>query len=705
MRPLHEDVGGVPTVPRPLTPSGRTSLPWIVLLLALCAVLVTAQSRTPSQRFQDAISVMETKGDYQAAIRLFEEIVKGSDRNLAARSLVYIGLCYEKLRTAQAQGAYQRVIRDFRDQADAVAQARARLAALGPPGNANALASRRIWDGAGVEGYSALSPDGQRLSFIDNETGDLALLDLSSGQKRHLTKNVAPYQPGLARFSLHSPDGKSVAYVWMTPDQDSELRVVGVDASASRLVYRNADLVYPEPVDWSSDGARILVLFHRKDNTNQIAIVSVQDGSARVIKTLDWRYPDLMSLSPDGRFIAYDFPPREDSLDRDISLIATDGSQETTLVGHPANDSSPLWTPDGQQVIFISDRTGTIGAWAVKVAHGRPQGAPQMLRPDMGRSWPLRFGRNGSYYYAVLTGLRDTYTAVLDPETGKLLAGPAPVSRRLAGSNQWPEWSPDGRSLAYTSGRVSRSAGQTPSLIVQSVEDGKIRELVPPLGFLLRPRWRPDGRSILVTGGDHKNRGGLYLIDVQTGETTPAPVAQTAGPGEFPRQGVWAPDGKSIFYNYAERALRLRELDTGQEREISTGAIDFSLSPDGQSLAITVHDQTARSKALKIIPVTGGPGRELLREPGSGALTSGMAWTPDGRHLLFTKVGGSDLWWIPVAGGEPQKLGLTIDGLSDIRMAPDGRRIAFTAGKYSAEIWEMKKLFSPAGQPPSATGR
>ena len=241
----------------------------IGLLMGLYAVLVTAQGRTPSQRFQDAISVMETKGDYQAAIRLFEEIFKGPDRSLAARSLVYIGLCYEKLRTAQAQGVYQRVIRDFLDQADAVAQARARLAALGPPGGgANALATRRIWDGAGVDTYSALSPDGQRLSFIENETGNLALLDLSSGQKRRLTKNAAPYQPGLARFSLHSPDGKSIAYVWMTPDQDSELRVVAVDGSASRILYRNADLVYPEPVDWSSDGARILALFHRKDNTN-----------------------------------------------------------------------------------------------------------------------------------------------------------------------------------------------------------------------------------------------------------------------------------------------------------------------------------------------------------------------------------------------------------------------------------------------------
>jgi len=675
---------------------GMNSVGPLVVALTLSAAFLGAQTSTAAGRFQQAISLMETKGDYQAAIHLFEEIVKGPDRGLAARSLVYIGLCYERLRKDQAQAAYQRVIRDFREQADAVAQARARLAALGPAaGDTTAPTSRRIWAGDDIGGYSALSADGQRLSFIDSETGDLALRELSSGQTRRLTKNVAPYQPGMARFSLQSPDGKLVAYVWLAPGEDSELRVAGADGSPSRVLYRNADLVYPEPVDWSSDGARILALFHRKDNTNQIAIVSTRDGTARVIKTLDWRYPELMSLSPDGRFVAYDFPPQEDSIDRDIYVIATDGSQETRLVDHVANDASPLWTPDGQRIVFTSDRTGTVGAWVIGVIGGRPQGMAQLLRPDMGRSWPLRFDAKGSYYYAVQTGLRDVYTAAIDPDTGQTQTPPTRASQRLVGDNGWAEWSPDGQLLAYVSHRISRSAGQgTPVLVVQSMADGKARELLPPLNFMLRLRWSPDGRSMLVHGADRKNRGGLFLIDVQTGATTP--VLRTEVPGAFPRQAAWSRDGKSILYLHVGSPLLLRELENGRERQVAAEAADFSLSPDGASLAITVDDQATRSSVLKIVPVAGGAGRELLRAPGSGVFTLGLAWTADGRHVLFTKLDRNndarDLWWVPVAGGEPHKLGLTIDGLSEIRTHPDGRRIAFTAGKYSAEIWETRNL-------------
>jgi tetratricopeptide (TPR) repeat protein len=73
---------------------------------------------------------METRGDYPAALQLFEQIAKGNDRNLAARSLLYAGICYEKIGSQGARSAYERLIRDFADQAGPVAAARARLAAV-----------------------------------------------------------------------------------------------------------------------------------------------------------------------------------------------------------------------------------------------------------------------------------------------------------------------------------------------------------------------------------------------------------------------------------------------------------------------------------------------------------------------------------------------------------------------------------------------
>src|SRR6266496_5236584 len=155
--------------PRPAT-VGKTvkSLSLLLGALALCAALAIAQSPAPAQLFQEAINLMETKGDYPAALRLFEQIAKGSDRNLAARSLLYAGLCYEKLGKREARNAYERLIRDFADQADLISAARARLAALTPAGGSPAsrgMAAHRLL--AEFPAFAALSHDGQRLSFPD----------------------------------------------------------------------------------------------------------------------------------------------------------------------------------------------------------------------------------------------------------------------------------------------------------------------------------------------------------------------------------------------------------------------------------------------------------------------------------------------------------------------------------------------------------
>ena len=221
----------------------------------LCAAGLAAQAPSPSRQFQDAIHLMETKGDYPAALRLFEQVAKGTDRNLAARSLLYAGLCYEKLGKREAQNAYERLIRDFADQPGMVTAARARLAALTPAGGSPAsrgMAAHRVL--AEFPGPAALSHDGQRLSFTDWATGNLALLDLESKQKRSLTGNGT--WVGEAYGSAHSPDGREIAYVWASypPFREAtaeagrlqafrlELRVVGLDGTAPRVLYRNADL-------------------------------------------------------------------------------------------------------------------------------------------------------------------------------------------------------------------------------------------------------------------------------------------------------------------------------------------------------------------------------------------------------------------------------------------------------------------------------
>lgn len=114
-------------------------------------------------------------------------------------------------------------------------------------------------------------------------------------------------------------------------------------------------------------------------------------------------------------------------------------------------------------------------------------------------------------------------------------------------------------------------------------------------------------------------------------------------------------------------------------------------------------------EALQVIPSAGGEPREVLRLPPSEMFPFGIgpAWTPDGRYIIIGK--GKilypdqpdasarqlfELWQIPVAGGEPQKLGLAMEAFHELSLHPDGHRIAFTqpgSGRYG-EVWAMENF-------------
>lgn len=92
--------------------------------------------------------------------------------------------------------------------------------------------------------------------------------------------------------------------------------------------------------------------------------------------------------------------------------------------------------------------------------------------------------------------------------------------------------------------------------------------------------------------------------------------------------------------------------------------------------------------------------RELFRFRQSEA-TAGddIAWTPDGRNVLFVRCAGKDctpeLWRIPITGGEPQRTGLSSEGLGLVAPHPDGRRIAFEVGRRSgmpSELWVLENI-------------
>ena len=267
----------------------------------------------------------------------------------------------------------------------AVWQYRAHLAATARA----EIVTRRVWTGPDADRLGSPSPDGRYCSYTDPATGDLAIRYLTTGQQRHLTNSRPRSRWECAESPVVSLDGKQIAYSWFNQDLFYDLRVIGADGSGQRVLYRNREVFCARPADWSPDRKHILARLSLKDQTNQIGLVEVANGSVRVLKSLGWRYPLKMNFSPDGRYIVYDLPPREDSQERDIVLLgvtpeAGEG-REIPLFEHRGNDFVLGWAPDGRTILFARDRTGTLDAWAIQVAGGKPQGEPELVKKDIGR--------------------------------------------------------------------------------------------------------------------------------------------------------------------------------------------------------------------------------------------------------------------------------------------------------------------------------
>ncbi len=579
---------------------------------------------------------------------------------------------------------------------------------------------RQVWSGPEVDLLGAPSPNGRYLSYVDWETGDLAIYEIATGKKRRLTNEGSWGEPiEFALFSRWSPDGKQIVYDWYNDEKEfADLRVIGLDVSKPRILYSNKEVIWLQTYDWSPDGKQILACFNRKDETIQIVLVSAADGSVRVLKTLDDYYPKNMCFSPDGRYIAYDFPPEAYSPERDISLLSIDGGGLIPLIEHPADDIVLGWAPDGKNIFFASDRTGDFDVWAIQVAGGKPQGAPEMVKPSMGPIKPLGFTRKGSFYYGISQDRKDIYIAELDPQTGEILAPPKRTITRFEGANQTPDYSPDGKYLAYISTRGVRSSFMRNDvgdvLCVRSLETGKDRKIFPErLKSFGYPRWSPDSRSVFVVSWvTHKDSVGIYQIDAQTGGVTRVVISEV---GEL----YWherSRDGKAIFLVRRDRTKNLRQIvardiETGMETEIyrspSSESFYVFSSPDGKRLSLISRDQEGGRRILKVLPATGGEPRELHKWEEDDVVSLYHTWSADGRYIFFTKRSNEkteeewkwSLWRIPVDGGEVQKLGLEMLEISSLSVHPDGRHIAFqTSGQKSkfAEVWVMENFLPGA---------
>jgi Tol biopolymer transport system component len=609
----------------------------------------------------------------------------------------------------------------------------------GAPGAAAAATSvtmRKLAARPAFSRPSNPSADGRFVAASAND-GDAVLIDLSTGTARPLgvTHLEAGDDDGYASITVLSADARHVAVNWWQDGRGS-LRVVSSDGTAARTLLAPAGDA--QPYQWSRDGSMLLTAVVDADGVATIALVAVEDGAVRPIRRLQgWvnDLPESMSLSPDGRYIAYDYPETAISTERDIFIVDAHTGTELRLDAPPGHDTSPLWAPDGRTLVFFSDRSRSMAIWAVGVEHGRPQGAPRLLKDDLGRVRARGFAADGTLHVELTIGHPEVYISRLDASPDAL----TPLSPRQALGNFFPMWSPDGLRLAYTSERHDRNGRE---LWIFDTVSGRESQVETPEQVGRPIGWSPDGTRLLVSGNNNPR---LSIVDRDSGRTSLVPECvpravwlpegiACLGPKRVtlrdPRTGralrvldlgdpqitsvSLAADGRSVIAAHRNGSVVLQDVRTGGRREWSdpgvTSVERHVMAPHAADVAYLANRHDAGGESRAIMSWRGGDPRVLMtvRPPEAMAFEG---WTADGSAVLATRWTSvpedsqptrvlRTLWRLPVNGTAPSPTRLTIEGLRDVSVHPDGLRVAFNAGWKKYESWVIEHLL--ATDPPPA---
>ncbi len=476
------------------------------------------------------------------------------------------------------------------------------------------------------------------------------------------------------------------------------------------------------------------------------------------------------AISPDGSEIAF-------VSGGDIWTVPAGGGTARILVSHPATEERPAYSPDGKKLAFVSQRTGNGDIYVLDLATNKLNRVTFSDTGDSLDGW----SRDGEwlYFFSVsqdISGMNDIFrvratggtpmAVSADRYTNEFFSAPSPDGQSVAfaargisngqwwrkgsshidqseiwlktGANyskltdigakqQWPMWSPDGKTLWFVSDRSG--ALNIWSLVIGGVgkqvtsfrdgrvlwakiahngsaivfeKDAEIWSLNTATGragkvaINLRGNsgdvistsvnlssrvdefsLSADGKKIVLAA-----RGDIFAASAADGGEA-VQITRTAAPESFP---VWSPDSRKVLY-VSERggAYRLYEYDfaTETEKRLTSAGNDFApiYSPDGKSVAFV---RNARS-IIKLDPATGTETKlaDLYTDapPLIGKRT--MVWSKDGNWLAYLTLARgqrsfTNAWIVSSKGGDARQVSFLPNSFSGtISWSPDGKYLMF----------------------------
>jgi Tol biopolymer transport system component/DNA-binding winged helix-turn-helix (wHTH) protein len=458
---------------------------------------------------------------------------------------------------------------------------------------------------------------------------------------------------GQEDWPTFAPDGEQVAFAWSGEKYDNTdiyVTLVG-STDVRRLTTDPAEDYAPS---WSPDGRRIAFL-RRVGNEARIHVTSALGGPD--LKVSDFPVgaaliPALIALpmtwSPDGRFIVAGRDPRsEPSTPAGMYLIPVEGGElrAITRPTRPTFDFSPIFAPDGRRLAYASCDTPGLafplllpGLCALRVVDidetFAPTSAPRTLTQPVtpaGLAWsrdgksimfigagagsvlsrlwvdgnrpPERIEIAGSAEHPATVASRDRLVFSRfdwDNHLYRFKAG-LPAERVVASSSsEWdPHFSPDGRSLVFTSDRSGKIA-----IWVAAADGTAPRQLTPNgWGWQGSPHWSPDGRVIAFDSQEADGHFHVWTIDAEGG--LPVRITKDAGDQTTP---TWSRDGRWIYFSdHRESGREIWRIPAAggapeQVTRTGSGFVAYE-SADGASL---LYQPKNGDSALLVMPLTGG---------------------------------------------------------------------------------------------------
>lgn len=579
------------------------------------------------------------------------------------------------------------------------------------------IRSEAVLTGGKVSGFgNGLSPDGTFIIGTDWSTGDLWLWDTETGEGRQITNKGAWGQSGsYAEGVAISPDGLRLASGWYNDETGSyELRVgsvppPGATDEGTRVVEPTLEQAgYVQPYAWLSESE--VFFYHAGAGHNRIAVLDLADNTLSTLREFRRPFVDPV-VSPDRKWVAVALWPESGEEQYDITVFSTDGSTETNVVEHPAEDYPVAWTPDGSRLLFRSTRTGAQSLWALPLENGRSAGQPQLARSEFGATASLGIDPEGSLFYPQRTGSIDILEVEMDFDSGQMLSEPQQVVVSVVGDNFDAVYSPDGNRMAYLTNRgpgISRFASSR--IVVRDIDTGTERLMPPRFRGLRNLAWSADSTSLLYSGRETDDSFGVHQLTIAS--ELDRKLFRPRGGGR-PRDLGWAAGDLTVHYRAGYGASHwTKNLATGEETLLleATAPVTVERSPDGRRFAgfelldstvvvFTIDAQTKQREDIARIPMPEGAAKQA----------SALVWTPNGEKLVFWMPqavaalpgGRGRLWIVSIGDGEARASELTADYLSQpadvISIHPDGRMLAYSAGNQAYEIWKLSNFLERLG--------